>query len=59
MFNNTLHTIFVKHYIYHKNLYIHVRASYPLPTHVAQSFEKLDKLISRLMHTLDKNAEGK
>ena len=42
--------------IYQKIHYIHVRASYPLPTDLAQAFEKLDKLIIRLLHTADKNA---
>ena len=57
--NNTLHTRFVKHDIYQKIYYIHNRDIYPLPTHLAQSFEILDEIITRLMHASDKNAEGK
>ena len=56
-FNDTLHTRFVKHDIYQKIHYIHVQASYPLPKHLAQAFEKLDELINRLMHTEDKKLE--
>ena len=59
IFNDTLHTSFAKHDIYHKIEYIHVRASYPLPTHLPQSFEKLDALITHLLYTADKNTEGK
>ena len=55
----TLHTSFVKHDIYQKFYYIHVQARYPLPTNPSKSFEKLDELITRLMHTEDKNVEGK
>ena len=58
-FNDTLHTSFVKHDIYQKIHYIHIRASYPLPTHIAQAFETLDELVTRLMHAEDKNSEGK
>ena len=58
-FNDTLHTSFIKHDIYQKINYIHVRYSYPLPIHLSQSFEELYELITRLMHTADKNAEGK
>ena len=59
IFNDTLHRTFVKHEIYQKIHYIHVRASNLLPTHLAQAFEKLDELITRLMHAEDKNSEGK
>ena len=59
IYNDTLHTSFVKHDIFHKNHYIHVRASYPLPTHLAKAFENLDELVIRIMHAADKNAEGK
>ena len=38
-YNDTLHTIFVKHDIYQKIHYIYVQYSYPIPTHLAQSFE--------------------
>ena len=55
MFNDTLQTSFFKHEIYHKIHYIHVQYSYPIPTHLAQDFEKLDELINHLMHTSDKN----
>ena len=41
-FNVTLRTSFVKHGIYQKIHYIHVWSSYPLPTHLAQTFEKLE-----------------
>ena len=41
-FNDTLHTSFFKHDIYHKINYIHVRDSYPPSTHLAQPFQKLD-----------------
>ena len=58
-FNDTLHNSFVKRDIYQKIHYIHVRDSYPLPTHLAQASAKLDELIARLMHTADKNAEEK
>ena len=55
----TLHTNFVKHDIYQKIHCIHVRASYPLPTYLAQDFDILYELITRLMHEEDKNAEEK
>ena len=59
IFSDTLHTSFVKHDIYQKIYYIHVRACYPLPTHLAQAFKKLDELITRLIYLADKNVEGK
>ena len=58
-FNDTLHTSFVKHYIYHKIHCIQNRDIYPLPTHIAQALERLDELITRLMRAADKNAEVK
>ena len=58
-FNDKLHTSFVKHDIYQKLHYIHSQAIYPLATHLAQNLEKLDTLITRLMHAADKNVEGK
>ena len=59
IFSDTLHTSFVKHDIYQKIYYIHVRAIYPLPKHLAQAFEKMDKFITNLIHKADKNTEGK
>ena len=53
-FNDTLHTIFLKHDIYQKTHYIHNRAIYPLPTHLVKSFERLDNFVTRLMHATDK-----
>ena len=58
-FNYTLHTRFLKHYIYQKIHFIHVQDSYPLPTHIAQAFEIVDELITRLMHTADKKCRSK
>ena len=57
--NDTLHTSFVKHAIYQNIHSIHNQDIYPLPTHLVQSFEILDEIITRLMHASDKNAEGK
>ena len=45
--------------IYQKIQYIHLQASYPLPTHLSQAFGKLYELINCLIHTEEKNSEGK
>ena len=45
-FNDKLHTSSLKNDIYQKMHYIYVRDSYPLPTHLSQSLEKLYKLIT-------------
>ena len=58
-FNETLHTRFVKHDIYQKIHYIHNRDIYPLPTHLAWEFERLDKLITHLMYSEDKQCRRK
>ena len=58
-FNDTLNTKKFKHDIYQKIHYMHVQASYPLPTHLEQAFEKLDEMITRLMHAAEKNTEEK
>ena len=36
--------------------YMHNQAIYPLPTHIARSFEILEKLNTFIMHALDKNS---
>ena len=59
IFNDKLHTSFVKHDIYQKIHYIHVRAGYPLQTHLSPALEKLNELITRLIHVAEKNSEGK
>ena len=59
IFNGTLHTSFVKNDTYQKIHFIHVQARYQLPTQIAQAFEKLDKLITWIMHSADKNVKGK
>ena len=48
-FNDTLHTSIVKHDIYQGIDYIYNRAIYPLLTHLAWAFERLDELITHLM----------
>ena len=58
-FNDTLHTSFVEHDIYQNINYTHNQGIYPLPTYLAQAFEKLDALINRLMNLAGKNAEEK
>ena len=59
-FNDTLHTSFVKQYIYQNIHYRHNQGICPLSVYLALAFEKLNKLITRLMHAEDKkNAEEK
>ena len=58
-FNDNIHKIFVKHDIYQNIQYIYNLLIYPLPTHLARVFERLEKLITHLMHAADKNAEEK
>ena len=58
-FNGTLHAGFVKRDIHQKVHYLHIRAIYPLPEHLTQSFERLDELITILIYAADKNLEGK
>ena len=48
-FNDTLHTSLVKNDIYQGIDYIYNRAIYPLLTHLAWAFERLDELITHLM----------
>ena len=55
--NDTLQTSFVKHDIYQNIHYKHNQAIYTLPSHLAQAFEELGKLITPLMHAAYKNAE--
>ena len=57
--SDTLHTSLIKHDIYQKVHYIHNRDVYQLPEHLAQAFELLDELITRLLLTVDKKAEEK
>ena len=54
IFNDTLHTSFVKYYIYQKIHFIHVQDRYPLQICLSQAFKKMDGLITRLMHATDK-----
>ena len=54
-FNDTLLTSFLKNDIYHRVHYLHNRDIYPLPTHLARSFERLDKMITGIVHAADKN----
>ena len=58
-FNDTLNTDFVKQDHFKNIHYIHNQAIYPLPAHLTCAFERLDKLITQIMHASDKNAEGK
>ena len=46
--------VFFKHDIYQKVHYLHNRVIYPLPTHLARTFEQLDELITRIIHAADK-----
>ena len=54
--NDNINTSFVKHRIYQKIHHIHNQSIYPLPTHIARSFEILEKLNTFIMHALDKNS---
>ena len=58
-FNDTLHTSFFKHNIYHNVLYILNQYIYPLPAHTERAFEILDKLVTSLMHAVDKKFRSK
>ena len=53
IFNDTLHTIFVKNGIFQKTHFVHIQPSYTLQTYLVQAFEKLDELITRIMHAED------
>ena len=57
-FNDTLLTSFLKNDIYHRVHYLHNRDIYPLPTHLARAFERLYKLITRIMYVADKKCRS-
>ena len=58
-FHDKLHTSVIKHGIYQEVHFLHNQATYPLPSHLAQAFEILDELITRLLYIVDKNEEIK
>ena len=50
-FNDIIHTSFFRHDIYQNIHDINNRAIYTISTHKAQAFERVDKLITGIMHT--------